>query len=93
MTMNDSQPSLEEAKQLLASMTSLLEEAVGRAREITDHGKTLDDHQVLTSRISYSSTEAIAAHQVLIDHDELVAEGKATPELERLAIEEVGDLA
>jgi len=93
MTMNDSQPSLEEAKQLLASMTSLLEEAVGRAREITDHGKTLDDHQVLTSRISYSSTEAIAAHQVLIDHDELVAEGKATPELERLAIAAVGDLA
>ena len=31
------QPTLDEAKQLVAAMTTLLEEAVGRAREITNH--------------------------------------------------------
>ncbi|MGY8806059.1 MAG: hypothetical protein ACKVK6_17710, partial [bacterium] len=63
------QPTLDEAKQLVAAMTTLLEEAVGRAREITERGKTIDDNQVLTSRISYASTETIAAHQVLVDFD------------------------
>jgi (2S)-methylsuccinyl-CoA dehydrogenase len=87
------QPTLDEAKQLVAAMTTLLEEAVGRAREITERGKTIDDNQVLTSRISYASTETIAAHQVLVDFDELAAEGKATPEYERLAVAAVGELA
>ena len=35
-----SQPSVDEVKDLLVSATTLLEEAVSRAREITDRGKT-----------------------------------------------------
>jgi (2S)-methylsuccinyl-CoA dehydrogenase len=88
----DSQPSVDEVKTMLASATGLLEEAVTRAREITDRGKTLDDHQVLTSRVAYASTEAVAAHQVLIDLDALAADGNNTPERERVAVAAVGEL-
>ena len=89
---HQAQPSLDEVKALLAAATGLLEEAVSRAREITDRGKTLDDHQVLTSRIAYASTEAVAAHQVLIDLDALAAEGNNNPERERVAVAAVGEL-
>jgi (2S)-methylsuccinyl-CoA dehydrogenase len=96
MTQNEaraqSQPSIDEAASLLAATTRLLEEAIGRAREITDRGKNIDDHQVLTSRIAYASTEAVAAHQLLIDLDALAAEGKSNPDRERLAIAAVGEL-
>ncbi|MFT5442797.1 MAG: (2S)-methylsuccinyl-CoA dehydrogenase [Myxococcota bacterium] len=93
MTQNNSLPTLDEAKSLLGSAAELLAEAVGRARSITNAGKSLDDHQVLTSRIAYASTEAVAAHQVLEDIDQLIADGTSTPELERLAIAAVGELA
>jgi len=86
-------PSLDETKQLLVSMSTLLEEAVTRAREITDKGKTLDDHQVLTSRIAYASTEAVAAHQVIADLDERRAQDRSNEEDERVSIAAVGDLA
>ncbi len=87
------QVSLDETKQLLISVTNLLEEAVTRARDITEKGKTLDDHQVLTSRIAYASTEAIAAHQVIIDLDERRAEGRSDDADERVSIAAVGELA
>ncbi|MBW2724302.1 MAG: hypothetical protein JRE71_07940, partial [Deltaproteobacteria bacterium] len=88
MTQNEttpaqSQPRIDETTSLLAACTTLLEESVGRAREITDRGKTLDDHQVLTSRIAYASTEAVAAHQVLSDFDALAADGNSDENLER----------
>lgn len=93
MTPAQSQPSIAETTSLLAACTKLLEESVGRAREITDRGKTLDDHQVLTSRIAYASTEAVAAHQVLSDFDALAADGNSDENLERVAIAAVGELA
>ncbi|MCP4038315.1 MAG: acyl-CoA/acyl-ACP dehydrogenase [bacterium] len=96
MTQNASestQATLDETKQLLVAMSTLLEEAVTRAREITEKGKALDDHQVLTSRIAYASTEAVAAHQVIADLDERRAEGRSNTEDERVSIAAVGDLA
>ncbi|MDP6977853.1 MAG: acyl-CoA dehydrogenase family protein [Myxococcota bacterium] len=87
------QASLEETKQLLVSMTALLEEAVTRARDITEKGKTLDDHQVLTSRIAYASTEAIAAHQTIEDLEARQAEGRSDEHDERVSIAAVGELA
>lgn len=96
MTQNEaqaqSQPSVDEAASLLAATTRLLEEAVGRAREITDRGKNIDDHQVLTCRIAYASTEAVAAHQLLTDLAALVAAGKSNADRERVAIAAVGEL-
>ena len=58
-------PSLDHARALLGAADALLERALERAREITDAGKRIDDHQVLAERVAYAATEGRAAREVV----------------------------
>jgi len=84
--------SLDDARLILDAGSQLLADAVGAAKRLTDGGKRIDDHQVITERVAYAATEAVAAHQVLAELDAWSAEGKATPMREKIAIAAVGEL-
>jgi (2S)-methylsuccinyl-CoA dehydrogenase len=90
--MSAAHPTPEDAQKLVSAAATLLEDAVAAAKSLTDGGKKIDDHQVLTERVTYASTEAVAAHEVLAQYADVVAEGRGTPHFERLAVAAVGDL-
>jgi len=83
---------LEDARTVLAAGTQLLADATSAAKSLTDGGKKIDDHQVITERVAYAATEAVAAHEVLAAFDAWAAEGKTTPMREKVAIAAVGEL-
>jgi alkylation response protein AidB-like acyl-CoA dehydrogenase len=70
---------LEDARLILAAGAQLLAEATAAAKTMTDGGKKIDDHQVITERVAYAATEAVAAHEVLAALVAWSAEGKSTP--------------
>ena len=84
--------SLDDARLVLAAGTQLLADAIGAAKSLTNSGKNIDDHQVITERVAYAATEAVAAHEVLNELDAWSAEGNSTPMRERTAIAAVGQL-
>jgi (2S)-methylsuccinyl-CoA dehydrogenase len=84
--------SLDDARQVLEAGATLLADAVAAAKSLTDNGKKIDDHQVITERVAYAATEAVAAHAVLSELDEWSAAGQATPIREKTAIAAVGEL-
>jgi len=83
---------LDDARLVLEAGSRLLADAVAAAKERTEGGRRIDDHQVTTERVAYAATEAVAAHEMLEAHDAVVAEGRSTPQREHLAIAAVGDL-
>jgi (2S)-methylsuccinyl-CoA dehydrogenase len=85
-------PTFDDAKTLLCAATDLLEAAVARTKEITERGKKIDDHQVLTERVAYAATEAVAAHEVIASIDALRAEGRSAAIHELTAVAAVGEL-
>ena len=84
--------SLDDARLVLAAGTQLLADAIGAAKSLTNGGKNIDDHQVITERVAYAATEAVAAHEVLNEFDAWSAEGNSTPMREKTAIAAVGQL-
>jgi (2S)-methylsuccinyl-CoA dehydrogenase len=82
--MSTPHPSLSDARTLVAAAGALFDNALASAKEITGNGKAIDDHQVLTERIAYASTEIRAAREVLDYADGVVAEGRSHAALERL---------
>jgi (2S)-methylsuccinyl-CoA dehydrogenase len=58
-------PSLDEARRLRDAAATLVASALERAREITDGGKRIDDHQVLVERVAYAATQARAAEELV----------------------------
>jgi (2S)-methylsuccinyl-CoA dehydrogenase len=60
-----SPPTLDDARPLLAGAERLLERALERAKEITEGGRRIDDHQVLTQRVAYAATEGRAARELI----------------------------
>lgn len=84
--------SLDDARLVLAAGTQLLADAIGAAKSLTNGGKNIDDHQVITERVAYAATEAVAAHEVLNELDAWSAEGNSTPMREKTAIAAVGQL-
>jgi (2S)-methylsuccinyl-CoA dehydrogenase len=82
---------LRTAESIVAAARALTSRAVERATEITKQGIAIDDHQVLASRTAYAATEARAAAELLDLTRGLGA--RATPELERIAITGVAELA
>jgi len=78
------QPDLEGARTLVAAGQALFDKALARAKEITENGGSIDDHQVLTERVAYTATEIRAANEVLDNADAVVAEGRSSDSLERL---------
>lgn len=84
--------SLDDARLILDAGSKLLADAVGAAKTLTADGKNIDDHQVVTERVAYAATEAVAAHEMLGEFDAWVADGHATPMREKTAIAAVGEL-
>ena len=60
-----SPPTLEDAAALLDAADRLLEPALTAAQQITEAGKRIDDHQLLTERVAYAVTEGRAARELL----------------------------
>ena len=89
MTANATQ---EDARLILEAGSRLLADAVAAVKSKTEGGKKIDDHQVITERVAYAATEAVAAHEVLSELDNWVADGKLTPMREKTAIAAVGEL-
>ncbi|MCA9501483.1 MAG: acyl-CoA/acyl-ACP dehydrogenase [Spirochaetaceae bacterium] len=83
---------LEDARTILAAGSKLLAAAVAAAKSLTGNGAKIDDHQVVTERVAYAATEAVAAHETLAALEAWQAEGKATPMREKTAIAAVGVL-
>jgi (2S)-methylsuccinyl-CoA dehydrogenase len=83
---------LEDARTILAAGAQLLADATAAAKSMTDGGKKIDDHQVITERVAYAATEAVAAHEVLAAFDAWSVEGKGTTIREKVAIAAVGEL-
>ncbi len=67
-------PTLADAHLLRDAANQLVEKTLDRAREITDGGKRIDDHQVLTERVAYAATQARAASE-LVDAVEEAGQG------------------
>jgi (2S)-methylsuccinyl-CoA dehydrogenase len=84
---------LDDARSLLAGAEALVERALDSARRITDAGKGIDDHQVLTERVTYAATEARAARELVNFVDALGSEGRGSAGLERLCGASVAGLA
>jgi (2S)-methylsuccinyl-CoA dehydrogenase len=58
-------PTLDVARELVEAAEGLLERALEAAREITENGRRIDEHQVLTERVAYAATEGRAARELL----------------------------
>ena len=86
------QPSLEDAKALLAAAESLLARAVGAAVEITERGRRIDEHQVLVQRVAYAQTEARAASELIAQAEAIRAEARGGEILELTAAVGTSDL-
>ncbi len=66
-------PTLADARLLCDAAASLTEHAQSRARAVTESGKRIDDHQVLTERVAYAATQARAARELV---DAVAASGR-----------------
>jgi (2S)-methylsuccinyl-CoA dehydrogenase len=84
--------SLDDARLVLEAGSKLLADAVAAAKQLTQGGKNIDDHQLVTERVAYAATEAVAAHEVMRELESWAAEGKATPMREKTMIAAVGEL-
>jgi (2S)-methylsuccinyl-CoA dehydrogenase len=84
---------LDDARLLLSGAEELVERALARAREITGNGRDIDDHQILTERVTYAATEARAARELVDFTAALGAEGRSSETLELLCGASVSDLA
>ena len=82
-------PTLADARRLSDAAGSLVSRALERARAITEAGKRIDDHQVLTERVSYAATQARAAAELV----EAVAEAGRGGIAEVTCAASVADLA
>jgi (2S)-methylsuccinyl-CoA dehydrogenase len=75
-------PTLNDARALSEAAERLVEQALNRAREITDAGKRIDDHQVLVERVAYAATEGRAARELLEFTEAAAAAGASSPALD-----------
>jgi (2S)-methylsuccinyl-CoA dehydrogenase len=86
-------PTLDDATPLLTGAEALVEESLGRAREITGSGARIDDHQVLVERVTYAATQARAAREVLAAARTAQGEGRMSPMFETTSAAAVAELS
>lgn len=86
-------PTLADGASLVEAAERLVERALDRAREITQGGRTIDDHQVLVERLAYAATETRAARELLHYAEGLRSEGRSTAMLETTAAAEAASLS
>ena len=68
---------LARARAILAALSELGEQAIAGARALTDHGRAIDDHQVVSFEVAYAATEVRAAAELLALVDGLEARASA----------------
>jgi (2S)-methylsuccinyl-CoA dehydrogenase len=85
-------PSFDETTDLLEASEALLERALSAGQELTGGGKLIDDHQVVTERLAYAATEAVAARELTKAIHEIRAEGRSDASLELTAVGAMGHL-
>jgi (2S)-methylsuccinyl-CoA dehydrogenase len=88
----DQLPRLEDARPLLDAAEGLIERAVASARELTEEGRRIDEHQVLSERVAYAATEGRAARELFDFVAAARAEGRGDDRLETLAAAGVAEL-
>jgi len=86
-------PALDLARTLEAAARGLLDRSIERARAITGAGAAIDEHQVLTERVAYAATEAVAMRELLAAVETARAEGRSSEGFERTAVAGIGELA
>lgn len=81
------QTNLAGGRQILGAAERVMSAVIAAAKLITDNGKRIDDHQVLTERVAYLTTELRAAADLLAYAEGLSSAGKAdsTTELQAVA--------
>jgi len=84
---------LDDARDLLTGSAAILELALEKARAVTEAGRKIDDHQLLTERVTYAATEARAASELIDYVAGAQAEGRADRALELTAVASVAELA
>ena len=87
-----STPSMDDAGVLCSAARGLVDQALEKAREITERGAAIDEHQVLTERVVYAATEARAAAELLEFTRSARIQGRGGDELERVCGAAVADL-
>jgi len=87
-----SNPTLSDARSLLEAAEKLLDQTVERASAVTEGGKRIDDHQVLSERVAYAVTEGRAARAALDFATALAAEGRSSEPIEATFAASVADL-
>ena len=86
-------PTLADGASLVDAAERLCERALEKAREITQGGRAIDDHQVLVERLAYAATEARAARELLAYAESLASQGRADATFELTAAAEAASLA
>jgi (2S)-methylsuccinyl-CoA dehydrogenase len=84
--------SLAPFRQLVDAAEELVDRAVKRASSITEGGKKIDDHQVLSERVAYAATEARAARATLDTITALREEDQSSEILETVHGAAIADL-
>ena len=87
-----STPPMNDARVLCSAAQGLVDHALAKAREITEGGAAIDEHQVLTERVVYAATEARAAAELLEFTRTARIQGRGGDELERVCGAAVADL-
>jgi (2S)-methylsuccinyl-CoA dehydrogenase len=82
-----------EARRLLAVSQSLFQRMLEAARELSERGRRLDDHQVLTERIAYLATELQAAEALLRQSERAAAAGRDSDVSSLTALAYSGEVA
>ena len=85
-------PTLDDAQPLLDAGATLVERALGAARELTANGKNIDDHQVLVERVAYAATEVRAAQDLMAAARTAETEGNGSASFTTTAATGIGVL-
>jgi (2S)-methylsuccinyl-CoA dehydrogenase len=84
---------LSSARALAENSGVLAQRAITRARELTDGGAAIDDHQVLCERLALIATEARAAEALVGYAERLAAEGRSDVLTEDVAFAYAAEVA
>jgi len=84
---------LDEAQAVVAGVEGLTAAAVAEAKRLTENGRRIDDHQVLSERVAYAATEARAARELLEFTTRTKKQGRADDHMERIACAGIADIA
>jgi (2S)-methylsuccinyl-CoA dehydrogenase len=91
--MSSPRPTLDDARSLLDAAQSLLDTAIARSKEITQGGRDIDDHQVLTERVAYAATETRAMRELVAAIETARSDGQSNEIFELTSVVGVGELA